>query len=413
MRIFKSFIICLLVCIPFFADAQNPFTLQIHRGIDTVNHNLSLNTGVGIAGNGTNLKLIRSAFNEQYISSTLVDKTLNQLSDNNNYGSNSELYLGYNFTNKLGSFHQISFSYNAVLGAKLNRETIKLALTGNADLEGKKIDLVANINQIRYSKIAYNYSIKKAKSIHSFGLGLLLGQSFRKINTENLTLFTAPFGDELSINGKANVNYLTYNGQLNIQGFGLTLNYSYRHKNDKNEFLLNVQDLGAISWQGNNRKSYEYNGNLSFSGLPFTIESGKIKTGTSGNGAIVITDTLKSLADTQQTGKSLLTTAPTKVFLSYSYQLSRNNKLTVYAYYQYITSAIPYLGLNYNKALSDKFNLGLGIYGGGSTYLGGLIMCNYSGDIVQASLTIDRPEYLVINNKGIGASVGLSIPLVK
>jgi hypothetical protein len=205
--------------------------------------------------------------NGGYIDTNLKNEISNDLSEENRIGA--EVSYGINYRNYkshlLGkpewgwytSLEDISNYY-----AVFSKNAFDLVFFGNSRFSGDTVQLADLRGEaLHYQKFTFGGFHKNNNS--SIGISLLKGQSYGGLNISNADLYTAPLGEELSLNLNGNYKQsdTLHNGRDAFNGWGISTDMVFylntgKNRNVKfqNAFRISIQNLGFIKW---NEKSLE------------------------------------------------------------------------------------------------------------------------------------------------------------
>jgi len=213
-----------------------------------------------------------------HIDTTLKNKVSTNLHDQNRIGA--ELIWGIKYKNHsshlfgkpewgwYASAENIGFYHG-----EFSKNAFDLLFYGNSRFAGDTISLSdVNFEFLQYQKFTFGGF---HKSNHSYiGVSFLKGQNYSNLRMNKADLYTAPLGQEISLDLQANYRQsdTARNGLDAFNGWGLSTDLVFylntgKNKNVKfqNAFKITIQDLGFITWNSQSQftnldSNYYFNG---------------------------------------------------------------------------------------------------------------------------------------------------------
>ena len=229
-------------------------------------------------GNGSiNSNAITNSFFKSYFyTNSFIDDNLKQqqvdrLKSSNRIGSDIKVGIyGQYKINKIR--YEAGVTYRDLRAIQFSADAFKLLFYGNSMFAGQEASLKPlNSYNLNYQSfyVGAKKNIGKNENI-TIGarIGFIRGGRLQKVNSKNLSLYTAADGTYLTLNGKFDIAYTddsTYSNVPPMNGGGLSTDLFFSVKDGRNEWVFEVLDLGFIRW--NNLVSYSGDGSYTYSGI--------------------------------------------------------------------------------------------------------------------------------------------------
>ena len=219
----------------------------------------------------TNSFIKAYSYTYSYIDDDLKQQQVDRFKSSNRIGSDSKagLYGQY----KLGNIRvEAGLNYRNFNSAQFSADAFKLVFYGNSMYAGKTASLTPlnmyNLNnQSLYVGVKKNIGKKQNMTLGA-RVAFIRGGRLQKINSKNLSLYTASDGSYLTLNGKFNIAYTddsTYATIPPMHGAGVSTDLFYSVRDERNELTVELLDLGFIRW--NDVVTYSGDGSYTYSGI--------------------------------------------------------------------------------------------------------------------------------------------------
>lgn len=341
--------------------------------------------GQMLAGSGSITNKIYNDFNQGgYLSSDQISTVKSALARENLLGSCFSTHLTALFP--LGRYSSqdsvygiADIGYHQIQEIRFSREAALLALNGNLAYEGKKVEL----GQLDYQFAKYHQwklgmmkvsRTERGTFYAGFAFGVSLGIQQMDIHAQDVSLYTAPYGEYLSLYTNMSFSRSAPEGvkPFRIQGAGPALDFYYAWIPDKGTSVaLSFTQLGFIMW---NDRSYSYSRDTTFlyQGIVadniFMMEEGWEKG--------LSTDTLNEWFNLHGVPHSHYTSLPLTLHLSVQHKLSPYPfVLHGEILYRHQTLMKPYVSFSLEWILNKRFSISRTYaFGGYSRYSSGFAM---------------------------------------
>jgi hypothetical protein len=245
---------------------------------DSISHEFQLRFQGYYHNQNVSNDFISLFYNGGHLDTNLKNQVSEKLHDENRLGA--ELVYGIKYKNHSSHlFGKPSWGWYASVEnigfyhGEFSKNAFDLVFYGNTRFAGDTTNLSnVNFESLQYQKLTFGGF---NKTNHSYvGISFLKGQSYRNLKVDRADLYTAPLGEEISMNLHANYRQsdTLKNGIDAFNGWGLSTDLVFylnvgKNKNVKfqNAFKIAIQDLGFIQWnnkslQTNLDSNYYFNG---------------------------------------------------------------------------------------------------------------------------------------------------------
>lgn len=313
-------------------------------------------------------KFLNRYINGGAISQEVKDGFTDKLKSKNLAGAlwvtdlNFKIYSGKSSYNRK-SFNVIGFENYYQYEAEFSKDMFLLYFNGNKQFEDKKADL----SNMTFSQLKFQtFKVGIYRVLNHFGLGvnggLVFGQNYLEINSGASSLYSAPFGQyiTLDIEASGKNSLLDKDKFLSLAGVGLSFDFKLEYIfNEDAYFGIKVDRLGKIKFNDNSLQSvdtsYKFEGIVVKNLLDsFAID---LKSPQEFRDDLVQTSSIKNVS------KSL----PAAYTFYFNYYFI-NKKLRYYSQLKYIPSTLykisfqNQLELNLLKSLQFGLCAGVGAY---------------------------------------------------
>jgi hypothetical protein len=229
--------------------------------VDSAKHEFSLRFQGYYHNQNLNNDFLSLFYSGGYLDTTLKNSVSDNLHDNNRIGAETNIGLKY-FNHHAHFFGKPSWGwYTSVedIGfyhGVFSKNAFDLLFYGNSKFAGDTISLSnVGFESFRYQKITFGGFDKEN---HSYiGISLLKGQNYSNFELNQADLYTAPLGENISLD--LNADYRQSDslkkGMDAFNGWGLSTDLVFylnvgKNRNVKfnNAFKISIQDLGFITW---------------------------------------------------------------------------------------------------------------------------------------------------------------------
>lgn len=382
----KKYLFLLLLGLQLTGVAQTDFSLQQMELKDSTIVKVGLWAEEQYNSNVINNAVFTSGLFKNSIPYDALDNMNGRIVKNNRAGSNTfgRLYFSHllqreNDSNASSVF--ISLRQHTQFTAQFSGDAIKLIAYGNKQFAGKTaffkpLDLALQ----QYLTLQVGWIRKKDNRTLGIAPGLVIGNKYGSITTENGFLYTSPIGD--SLYGEAKGEWFQTDTASKLfydpNGTGASIDIFYSipvnwfKKNDqgKGSLTFELNDLGFIQWNANTLY-YRIDGNYNWTGFRadnlFDI-----------NDSIITAqrpDDVQNRLIVKQEKKSITTPLPARLAVYYKEQFNSTVELSAMLEYRFFSHMLPYLALNQSVRVNAS-KKSLGIYWnfyesfGGYNYIG-------------------------------------------
>lgn len=311
-------------------------------------------------------------------------------------------FTGYDVTvNDSGLFiwGGISTSYN--IGMGVTEPLLKMAMRGNAQYAGEKIDLSgSSITFMSYDRLTLGLGSDHGELRWKAGVSYISGRDLANLYIRNGLIDIGADGDSINGQMNANWNYSNMGNLYNGSGFGIDFELQGKLGPDL-LFTVAANDIGAV-WWSNTRQS-NVDSDIAYDGFTYSLNRSE-------RSGLDFVDSLSNDYVTSDTA-SYRTGLPFRFKVQLTNQITPRHHLSLEAYYVNISGYSPSITVRHHWFMSKVFALESSIgYGG----FGNLRWCENAcfqfGDHWGASAGIMGIEGLVSNNialnGGLNAQVG-------
>ena len=232
--------IIIIWCTPLFLLAQN----------DENKHSIEWNTNLSFESNSLDKSFLNTMLYGGHITDSIKTNWINSGGTNNILYSEISTRLSYMLERNNKTFGFAIIDRN-ILNTSFSDDLLRIGLEGNSHHQGKTLDFgETNIRADRFQQYTFNYrtSINQVKV--STSISYLSGNHHISYIIEKGSLYTAPFGNSLTIfyDMSALVTDTVSRSPFKNNGNGLSLGLSTEFQIKEHEIHLSFSDLGFIMW---------------------------------------------------------------------------------------------------------------------------------------------------------------------
>ena len=280
-------------------------------------------------------------YTNSYIDDNLKQQQVDRLKKSNSIGVDIKAGLyGQHKFNKIRV--EAGLSYRDFSSAQFSSDAFKLIFYGNSMYSGQTASLdPMNVYNVNYQTLYMGVKKivgKKQNVTLGARLGFVRGGRFQKVDSKNLSLYTATDGSYLRLNGKFDVAYTndsTFSAVPTMNGGGLTSDYFFSIKGKRSVFAIELLDVGYIRW--NNVTTYSGDGSYRYDGIEIANILG-------GNGIILDPINLSTFFESMginKTVKDVTYMLPSTLHISYYRHLTPKVSVTGGVRQQFVHGYIP------------------------------------------------------------------------
>ncbi len=242
-----------------FSDAQfNPFLHQL-TGTCTYALQGDIHSGSNTITNKSFLLLRNGGRIEQ----NAIDDMASAINDKNTAGGYydfdyTSVHQGRIFPGKDSMFLLMRVGYHQLIEVSFPREAGMVALYGNSLFEGDTVNITSmRFQELKYFQWKLGAMKKNERPDHifysGFALGINLGFRNLNVNVRRASLYTAPFGEWISLHSDMSLNRSDYDpsSPFSVQGAGPGLDIFFAWVRPKKlSVAVSLTHLGFIAWTG-------------------------------------------------------------------------------------------------------------------------------------------------------------------
>ncbi len=391
-------------------------TVSTKRSIFALEKPLEYKAYISAYGSGyinsnaiTNSFLKSYLYTKSFIDDNLKQQQVDRLKKSNSIGA--DIRIGIYGQYKINNIRvEAGVSYRDFYSSKFSADAFNLIFYGNAMYAGQSASLKPfNMYNTNYQTVYIGAKKTVGKKQHiTLGarLGFVRGGRLEKSHSKNLSLFTSADGSYLTLNGKFNVAYTddsTYAAVPSMNGSGLSSDYFFSIKGKRDEFAVELLDVGFIHW--NNVTTYSGDGSYTYSGI-------EINNIISNNGISVDPINLTTLFQNMgltKTVKDVTYMLPSTLHLSYYRHLTPKITVAGGVRQQFVSGYKPRVYGKFAYYIQKSFvvapTLAYGGFGRADIELG--ISKSFSEHLI-VSTNLFWFEYLVLPDKTSGHGMSLA-----